>query len=443
VRIEDLRIAVVGAGIGGLTAAAALQRAGLRCTVYEQAPQLAEVGAGLQLAPNAARHLHQLGLAGHLARVAVRPLAIEMLRWDSGQTIMQTPLDGCEELFGAPYYTVHRAHLHQGLLDLLEPGTVRLGRRCTGIAERPGEVELRFADGSTATADVVVGADGIHSAVRGWLAPDAPRFSGQTIYRGLLPAAEVPGTVRPPRVRLWLGRDQHCVAHPVAAGRLVSFAATTPAAGWHAESWVAPGDPAELLAAYRGWHPNVRELLRAARTVSRWALHDRATIPTWSTARVTLLGDAAHPMLPFLAQGANQAVEDAVALATCLRAAAAPPATPGAAAPPTATPPTAAPRAAAPPATPGAATPPATAPPATAGGPPARSSLAEALHRYEAVRVPRTAEVHRRSRANATTLHLPDGDGQRERDARLAGSAGLRDQDWLYGYDAELAATTA
>jgi salicylate hydroxylase len=165
-----------------------------------------------------------------------------------------------------------------------------------------------------------------------------------------------------------------------------------------------------MLSAYRGWHPDVRELLRAARTVSRWALHDRATIPSWSTARVTLLGDAAHPMLPFLAQGANQAVEDAVALAACLRAAAAPPT-----------------------AAPGAA----------AGGPPARSPLAEALRRYEAVRVPRTTEVHRRSRANATTLHLPDGDGQRERDARLARNASLHDQDWLYGYDAELAAATA
>jgi salicylate hydroxylase len=413
-RIEDLRIAVVGAGIGGLTTAAALHRAGLRCTVYEQAPQLAEVGAGLQLGPNAVRHLHRLGLAGHLAQVAVRPAAIEMLRWDDGRTIMQTPLDGCPALFGAPYYTVHRAHLHQGLLDLLEPGTVRLGLRCTGIAERPGEVELRFADGSATTADLVVGADGIHSVVRGWLAPDEPRFSGQTIYRGLLPAAAVPWATRP-RVRLWLGRDQHCVAYPVAGGQLVSFAATIPAARWHPESWVATGDPAELRGAYRGWHPDVRELIRAAPAVSRWALHDRATIPTWSTARVTLLGDAAHPMLPFLAQGANQAVEDAVALAACLRAAAAPPTT----ASPTATPPAAAPRAA-------------------AGGP-----VTVALRRYEAVRVPRTTEVHRRSRANAMTLHLPDGDRQRERDAGLARSAGLRDQGWLYGYDAELATTTA
>jgi len=391
VRTEDLRIAVVGAGIGGLTVAAALRRAGLRCVVFEQAPRLAEVGAGLQIAPNAARQLHRLGLARHLGRVAVRPEAIEMVRWDDGRRIMRMPLGAeCERVFGAPYYTVHRAQLHQGLVDLLEPDTLQLGQRCRAVTERADGVELMFAGGGTVTADVVVGADGIHSVVRDQLVRDEPRYSGQTIYRGLLPAERVPELTTPPGVRLWLGQEQHCVAYPVSAGRLVSFAATTPAGTWRTESWVAPGRVADLAAAYRGWHPQVQALIGAADAVTRWGLHDRATIDRWSSARITLVGDAAHPMLPFLAQGANQAIEDAVALVACLRSA----------------------------------------------GP----SVAQALRRYQELRVPRTAEVHRRSRANNRTLHLSDGDEQRRRDQDLALDAELSAQEWLYGYDVELAA---
>ena len=386
----ELRIAVIGAGIGGLTAAVALQRAGLRCTVYEQAPELAEVGAGLQLAPNAVRQLHRIGLAAHLRRVAVAPRAIEMRRFDDGRVIMRTPLgEDCERAYGVPYYTVHRAHLHAGLAGALQPGTLLLNKRCVSIVERAGSVALRFADGTAAAADVVVGADGIHSVVRALLAADEPVFSGQSIYRGLLSADRLPLLGAGPAVRLWLGPGQHCVAYPVSAGRQVSFAATTPAGAWRAESWASRADPAELLAAYRDWDPEVRALLRAAGPVTRWALHDRAVLERWSTGRVTLLGDAAHPMLPFFAQGANQAIEDAAALAVCLR-----------------------------------------------DGP---ADSAAALARYEAARIPRTTLVHQRSRGNTAMLHLPDGPQQRERDAALAAGSGLSTQDWLYGYDAELA----
>lgn len=387
---HELRIAVVGAGIAGLTVAAALARAGLRCEVFEQAPYLAEVGAGIQVAPNAARLLHRLGLADHLRDVAVRPRAIQMHRWDDGDPIMRTPLGPeCEELFGAPYYLVHRADLHGGLLELLPQGIVRLGLRCTHVEEREDEVELRFEDGRTVRADLVIGADGIHSVMRDRLVRDRPRFSGQTIYRGLVPAERLPAMAAEPKVRLWLGPDQHVVAYPISRGTQISFGATTPSDGWRTESWSAAGDVASLAAAYSGWNADVQKLIGSADAVSRWALHDRDTIETWSTRRITLIGDAAHPMLPFLAQGANQAIEDAIVLAACLRGA---------------------------------------------------GDVASALRRYEALRRPRTEEIHRRSRANNRNLHLSDGESQRRRDDELADSAGLDSQSWLYGYDAELAA---
>jgi salicylate hydroxylase len=392
VRTHEPRIAIVGAGIAGLTLAVALRRAGLRCLVFEQAEQLAEVGAGVQVAPNAARLLHRLGLGDHLRGVAVRPRAIQMSRWDDGHPIMRMPLGAdCERMFGAPYYTVHRADLHRGLMGHLPPDIVHCGLRCVRVEERAADVRLVFADGSRAKADAVVGADGIHSVVRDLLVRDEPRFSGQTIYRGLVAADRVPSFMVEPRVQLWLGPEQHCVAYPVSGGTLLSFGATAPAGGWFAESWSAAGRVEELATAYRSWHPMALELIAAADSVSRWALHDRDPIPTWSRRRITLLGDAAHPMLPFLAQGANQAIEDAVALAACLQDAA-------------------------------------------SGG-----EVEPALRRYEEVRRPRTDEIQQRSRANTRTLHLADGDDQRRRDEQLAGTADLESQQWLYGYDAELA----
>lgn len=386
------RIAIVGAGIAGLTTAIALTQAGLACEVFEQAPYLAEVGAGLQLAPNAVRPLRRLGLGKQLDRVAVRAEAIEMRRWSDGELIMSTPLgDECEERFGAPYCTVHRAHLHQYLRELLPDGVLRLGMRCCRLSEESDAVELTFQNGRMAHADLVVGADGIHSVVRDQLAHDQPRFSGQSIYRGLLPAIRLPRLAEDPKVRLWLGPGQHCVSYLVAGGEWISFGATTPADGRRTESWSATGQVEQMVKAYRGWHPDVLELLSAADSVRHWALHDRDTITPWSTDRLTLVGDAAHPMLPFLAQGANQAIEDAVVLAQCLR---------------------------------------------TTGS----DELAPALRRYERIRAPRTAEVHERSRGNSRALHLADNEARRTRDAELGRCADLSHQDWLYGYDAELAA---
>lgn len=388
--IGESEIAIVGAGIAGLTAAAALRRAKLPCAVFEQAPELSEVGAGLQLAPNAVRLLRGLGLRDALDDVAVRPEAIQMRRWNDGQLIMETPLGAeCEARFGAPYLTVYRPDLHHCLRELLTDGLVRLDARCRELVESPNEVWLSLDHGRTATADVVVGADGIHSVVRSHLTDDRPRFSGQTIYRGVVPADRLPHLAEDPKVRLWLGPGQHCVSYPIASGKLISFGATTPADNWRIESWSAIGDVDEMLRAYQGWQPDVIELLAAADSVRRWALHDRDTIARWSTDRLTLVGDAAHPMLPFFAQGANQAIEDSVVLANCLRDG---------------------------------------------------STPASALRQYERIRIPRTTQVHARSRENSRVLHVADGNARRERDSKLDQQADLATLDWLYGYDAEFAA---
>ena len=385
-----LNVAVVGAGIAGLTTAAALARAGIPCQVYEQAAVLGEVGAGVQLAPNATRLLRRLGET-RLGERAVTPAAIEMRRWQDGGVLARTVLgQACVDRFGAPYYTFHRADLHRCLLDLMPAGTVVLGRKCAGVRETPDGAELRFADGETVAADLVIGADGIHSAVRRLLATDHPRFSGEAIYRGLVPADRVPHLVAEPKVMLWVGPGRHCVSYPVAGGELVNFVATTPVTdGWQTESWIAPGRMADLLAGFAGWHDEIQTLLSGADAVTKWALHDREPLERWSGERVTLVGDAAHPMLPFAAQGANQAVEDAFVLAECLRHA-------------------------------------------------DRDTVPAALRRYESLRVPRTTDVQRRSRANQRQFNLTDEERRPDDgEANLAGLAAL------YGYDAEAEARAA
>jgi salicylate hydroxylase len=235
---------------------------------------------------------------------------------------------------------------------------------------------------------VVVGADGIHSVVRTLFAADQPRFSGNGIYRGLVPADRVPRLAADPKVHLWVGPGRHCVSYPVSGGELINIVATAPVTdGWRTESWVAPGRVEDLLTGYTGWHDEVVGLLSEVESVNQWALHDRDPLARWSTDRVTLVGDAAHAMLPFAAQGANQAIEDAFVLAACLRDA-------------------------------------------------DTDAVPAALRRYEALRRPRAADVQRRSRANQDTFHLAD-EARRLDD----GEASLRAQTALFAYDAEAAVT--
>lgn len=394
-RKHGTRVAIVGGGITGLALAAALDRAGIACQVFERASAPGEAGAGLQLAPNAVRLLHRLGLAEHLARVGVRSTAMELRGWESGKLVGRVPLGAlCERRFGAPYYLLSRPDLHESLVRLLPGGTVRFSAACVGVERRPGGAELRFSDGTSVVADIVVGADGVRSTVRGHLVRDEPRFSGQTVYRGLVPAGRAPFLGDEPASRIWAGPGKHFVCYPVAAGRLVNFVATVPSADWSRESWSEPGKVQDVVEEFKDWHATVRGVVEAAGSVTRWALHTRDADFGWSRGNVTLAGDAAHPMLPFMAQGANQGVEDAFALATCLRQA----------------------------------------------GP---GGIAAALRRYEEARRPRAALVQRKSGDLARVLHSPDGLAGPARPAAPPeapapdGSGPLPALAWLFEHDAE------
>lgn len=351
---------------------------------------LPTAGAGVQLGPNAVRLLRRLGLSDSLRQHGVRPLSRDLLRWDDGRLLARTGLgEECEKLFGAPYVTVHRADLHRALRDLVGP-VVRTGHRLTGLAEEPGAVVLRFADGSEHRSELVVGADGIRSVVREHLAADAPVFSGRRIYRGLVPVERVPELADEPRVQVWLGPGLHCVCYPVSGGRRDQLRGHHGRYRPPGESWTALGDRGEAAEAFQGWHPTVTRLLGAGGGIGCWALHDREPLARWSSDALTLLGDAAHPMLPFAAQGANQAIEDAFALAATLAL--------------------------------------------------SRGDIPEALRRYEELRIPRTERLQRSARSVAVGSHLPDGPLQRARDAELASGSALEGLRWVYGHDALAAA---
>ncbi|HVV09961.1 FAD-dependent monooxygenase [Amycolatopsis sp.] len=303
-----MRIIVVGAGIGGLTTALALLRAGHEVEVVERAAGFGEVGAGLQAGPNATRVLHSLGLAAALEPVAVSPVATRFLRWDNDTVLTEWPLAGQIDVkYGAPYHTLYRPDLIDVLAAALPPDVVRFQRTVTAVDYWDTRPVLRFADGTAEIADIVVGADGIRSAVRGSTVEEttAP-FSGMCAYRAMVRADESPE----PSVRIWLGLHRHLVAYP--AGRYLNLVCVVPATDWPAESWTVPGSLAELRANFRGWSPQLNELLDHVRErVYRWGRYDREPLSHWSTATTTLIGDACPPMLPFLAQ----AIEDGAATA--------------------------------------------------------------------------------------------------------------------------------
>ena len=313
-----LRAVVVGGGIGGIAAAVALVRAGLNVRVYEQAQQLTEVGAGVSLSPNGLRMLERLGVGEGIGRLGAR-YASAQLRFSDGRAVRHEP-----HQFTRPGQNVgiHRADLLALLAGQLPAGTVRTGHRCTGFRQDAASATAVFADRAPAEADVVIGADGIHSVLQGFVAaPAKPVFSGVVAYRGLVPrVAGYPADA----MRMWVGESKHFLVFPVRAGQLLNYVGFVPSDASVRESWSASGDPAALAAHFAGWDPVIGEVIAAISGPGgsgfRWAMYDRAPLPRWSSGRLTLLGDAAHPMLPHLGQGANQALEDAVTLATLLGA---------------------------------------------------------------------------------------------------------------------------
>jgi salicylate hydroxylase len=379
-------IVIVGAGIGGLSTLLALRHFGIDAVCFERAPELREVGAGIQVGPNGSRVLLQLGLRDALDATGVKPVATEVRRWRDGRILGKVEAHPrTEELFGAPYYTLHRADLHGALLNAVPPGTIQLGKDCVEVQENGQTIELGFADGSSFRADVVIGADGLRSALRRALEPAPPRFAGKIACRVLVPSDEVADLASPPTVRMWLGPRQHVVSYPVSGGRLLNLAAALPAGNEDPESWTRQGDVQEMLDALRGWDASIQRVLSAARSTLRLPLFDRPPLTYPGRGRLTLIGDAAHPMLPFFAQGASQAIEDAWVLACCLRG----------------------------------VTP---------------SALPSALRRYEAGRRTRVADVQSRSARNGRLFTLPDGVGQWARDLVLRRMT-LGSFSWLYGYD--------
>ncbi len=313
---------MIGGGIGGLTAAVALLQAGFEVEVYEQAPELTEIGGGINMAPNATRVLRRLGLAEGLDREGVRPLGTHQRRWQDGRTLQRAPLNPlCEELYGAPHMTIHRADLLSVIAAAFPAERVHLGHRLVGLANRGDGVEAWFENGVRITPDVLVGADGIHSAVRAALfGEEAPDFAGCVAYRGLVPAERIADLGLELGSQSWVGPGAHFVHYFVSRGRLLNFVGWTEHDEWNREDWTDRATVARALVAFAGWHEQVRTIIAAAETCFIWALFDRNPLPRWSVGHTTLLGDACHPMYPFMGQGAAMAIEDSAALAACLRA---------------------------------------------------------------------------------------------------------------------------
>jgi len=318
-------IAIVGGGIGGLTAALALLRAGLDVDIYEQAPELKEVGAGVQISANGTRVLHALGLAEAVERVSSVPTAKEIRLWNTGQTWKLFDLGAASvELYGYPYVFMHRRNLHAILAEevlRLKPEALRLGMQCVGVTQSETDVTLRFGNGDVARAALAIGADGVHSKLRESLFGAAsPQFTGCIAWRGVVPMERLPPQVSRSCGTNWVGAGGHVVHYPLRRGELMNFVGILERTDWQVESWTVRGTTTELANDFAGWHADVHAIIRNVEEPYKWALMVRPPMPRWSQGRITLLGDACHPMLPLLAQGAVMALEDGLVLARCLKA---------------------------------------------------------------------------------------------------------------------------
>jgi salicylate hydroxylase len=362
-----LRVAIIGGGIGGLSTAVALRATGAHVQVFEQARQLSEVGAGLGLQPNGRRVLVRLGLGEEINRIGARLTGFRICRPDGSVVSAETYPEGVMQL------GVHRADMAAVLAAALPQGVVHTGHRCVRFSQHNEFAVVSFDNGVSVKADVVIAADGIHSVLQRYVVDaTVPVFSGTVAYRGLIPASRLQGW--PEYLVSWGGGGKHLLVFPVRGGELLNYVGFVPADEHMRESWSAPGDPATLAAEFADWNPQARRLLAHVDTTFTWGLYDREPLTRWTQGRLCLLGDAAHAMLPHMGQGANQAIEDAMALATFLRGASA-------------------------------------------------ADVPEALTRYETLRRDRTAHVQRFSRMNGVRLDY--------------GSVVRFMQPWVRDYDVE------
>ena len=393
---KPFTVGIVGGGIGGLALARTLQQRGIAYRIFERAQAFGEIGAGVQMTPNAVRVLKALGLERDLQRVGFLPEAMVGRNWQTAKELFRTPLkDSCPTLYGAEFYHVHRADLHAILSKDVPLEKVRFGVQCTGVEQGTNTATAIFSDGSRFEADVIVGADGIHSAVRGavW-GQDKPHFTGHMCWRALVPVDQHPLPFVSPDASFWMGPKAHVVTYYVKGGAAVNIVAVGEAENWVKESWTEASSTEDLLTYYAGWHENLIELFKRTDPAQtfKWGLFDRDPMAQWAQGRTTLLGDAAHPMLPFLSQGAAMAIEDGYVLADALAH--------------------------------------------FAGDVPA------ALAAYEQERRPRTSMVQLQARERGRTYHLASEEEQRKRDQAFEeaqkknpNAVGIR-AEWIYEYDA-------
>lgn len=317
---RNTRIAVLGAGLGGLAVAGLLQRAGFPVTIYEQTPSFSRIGAGIILGANAAKVLRRLGLERGLVETGICPDAFVSRTWDTGETTWELRFDAeMNARFDGPFVNIHRADLHQILQSALAPGTICFSHKIVGIDEAPEGLRLTFENGATAEADVAIGADGIRSKVRETiLGAEAPRFIGRIAPRAVFPASRLAGT--PIRdCTKWWGPDRHVLAYYMTARRDEAYVmAAIPADRWEGDDAPMPGSREEFLAAVEGFHPDLQRTIEAATDVMVWPICDRPRNDRWSDGRIVLLGDACHPVRPFMAAGGSMALEDAAILSRCL-----------------------------------------------------------------------------------------------------------------------------
>lgn len=388
-----MKIAIVGGGIGGLTAALALSQSSHEITVFERSAGIREIGAGVQISPNASRLLHSLGLGQAYSEIAVYPQRVVFRRWEDDSVLRATELDeSFVSQHQVPLANVARNELVEILGDAVAQTknvTMKFSSHVVGVEPGDATSIVRFSDGTAQSFDIVVGADGIHSVVRPCVGGrDKPRFSGSAAYRALVPRSAVEDV--PIDVTNRLGPDRHVVSYFIGRNRShLNLVCISPEDSWESESWTEQGTVDDLYVRFEGWSPQLLSLLsRVEEPVFRWALYDREPLEQWGLGTTTLLGDACHPMLPFMAQGSCQAIEDAVVLARCL---------------------------------------------SDVG----TSGVSDALRRYENVRQGRTAQVQTSSVLNRDLFHMVDGQEQRDRDMIFSISPpGMSILDWVYEYDA-------